>query len=50
MPATLRGETFAGRKSCEVKNLRNFRNKLLWMISSVALRENLTFANVYFRW
>ena len=45
---TLRGETFTERYR-EVKNSRNFSNKLSRMISDDAFRGNFTFANVYFK-
>ena len=48
--AILRGETFVERKFCEVRNSRNFRDKLSRMISNDAFRENITFANDYFNW
>ena len=42
---TLRRETVAWRKFCDVKKLQNFKGKLSQMISN----NKLTFANVYFK-
>ena len=41
---------FKGRKNREVKDSRDFRDKLSRMTSNDAFRENLTFANDYFKW
>ena len=46
----LRVENLGGRKFCEVKNSRNFRDKLSRMTSNHAFRDYLTFENYYFKW